>query len=122
MSVNYFNGDNLMRVTARGFKRNSGIRTIFDDELVYAKTEEDVPNTDHSPNILYMKQHKQDGSISMSIGPRTLSGFGGEYSLSVHLSADEILKLFLECFPQIRDVIARVLECKPPRDPNEIEL
>jgi hypothetical protein len=110
-----------MRVTAQGHKRNAGTRTIFDDEIVYSTTEEDEPYPVHLRNILYMKKSKSDGSITMSIEPRSLSGFGGDYRLSVHLSVDEIVKLYLECFPQIRDVTARVLDYKP-RKPEPIDI
>jgi hypothetical protein len=41
--------------------------------------------------------------------PRALSGFGGDYRLYVHLTSDEIMRLFLECFTQVDEVIARLI-------------
>jgi hypothetical protein len=95
-----------MRVSARGYKRNSGSREILDEEVLEA-----VVNRDHEyPNKLYLKKNPSDGSVTLSIAPRTLSGFGGEYTISVRFTEDEIAKLFLECFPSMRDVITRVAE------------
>jgi hypothetical protein len=113
--------ESAVRVSARGYKRDSGARTIFEEEIVDAVIEEDG-NIGHAPNTLYLKKSKSDGSITISIAPRTLSGFGGEYHLHVHLTEDEIVKLFLECFPQMRDVTIRVSQLPLRPDPNQIEL
>jgi hypothetical protein len=97
-----------MKVTAQGYSRNYGTRTILDEELVDAVIEEDGASSHHKRNTLYLKKRKRDGGISMKIGPCRLRGFGGYYDLSVDLSEAEITKLFLECFPQLRDTIARL--------------
>jgi hypothetical protein len=104
-----------MRVSARGYKRDSGARPIFDEEIVDAVLEEDGTSERRESNTLYLNKSKSDGSITISIAPRTLSGFGGEYHLHVNLTEDDIVKLFLECFPQMRDVITRVSQSPPRR-------
>jgi hypothetical protein len=100
-----------MKVLARGYNRNSGSRIIFDEEVTEAIVTEYGSSRG---DALYLTKSKSDGSITLQIGPRSLSGFGGNYSLFVQLSQDEIARLFLECFPQLRDVIARL-----PTPPTE---
>ena len=106
-----------MRVSARGYKRDSGSRTIFDEGVVDAITEQDGTAMAHYENTLYLQKNKSDGSITLHISPIELSGFGGDYRLFVHLTQDEIAQLFLECFPDTRDVIARVAT-RPPAKPR----
>ena len=109
-----------MRVSARGYKRDSGPREILDEEVLDAVVNRE--SDFNFPNTLYLKKNPSDGSVTLSIAPRTLSGFGGEYSLSVLLTEDEIAKLFLECFPNMRDVITRVAKRDPAPDPvDDIE-
>ena len=60
-------------------------------------------------------ERKSDGSITITIEnqrPDSLSE-NIAYDLYIHLTEDEIAKLFLECFPQMRDVIARVVPPPP---------
>jgi hypothetical protein len=78
----------------------------LDEEIIAAVTQEDGKVT--KGNTLYIRKDKGDGSITMRIGPRALSGFGGNYTLYVQLTENEVAKLFWECFPQIRDVISRL--------------
>jgi hypothetical protein len=102
-----------MRVWVRGYKRDSGPREILDEGVLEAVVERDSSDICHYSNTPYLKKSTSDGSITLSIAPRELSGFGGEYRLYVHLTEDEIAKLFLECFPNMRDVITRVAKLPP---------
>lgn len=97
-----------MRVSARGYRRDSGSKIIFDEDVVEGVTETDDVYTSHRTNTLYVKRSKRDGSITMQVAPRALSGFGGDYRLYIHLTPDEIMRLFLECFPEVNNVIARL--------------
>jgi hypothetical protein len=99
-------GRYAVRVSARGYRRNGGERTILADEIILAKTQEDGERM--LPYTFYIKKDKNDGSINMRIGPRSLSGFGGHYMLHVQLTENDVAKLFWECFPQIRDVISQL--------------
>ncbi|HTV45426.1 MAG TPA: hypothetical protein VMF05_08925 [Stellaceae bacterium] len=95
-----------MRVSARGYHRDAGLRTILEEEIIGAVTQDDGKQV--KPNILYLKKDKGDGRISMRIGPKELSGFGGNYTLYVEFTENDIAKLFWECFPQIREVTSRL--------------
>jgi hypothetical protein len=79
---------------------------ILEEEIVGVVTQEDGKPVKR--NTLYLKKDKGDGRISMRIAPKELSGFGGNYTLYVDLTENEVAKLFWECFPQIRDVIFRL--------------
>src|SRR5438552_3487898 len=106
-----------MRVEARGYLRNSGTKVIFDEALTEAVVRDVVQEGGKNApwqNTLYLIKSKSDGSITMKIGPRALSGFGGNYTVSVQITKDEIVKLFLESFPEVRDVIDRL----PPPTPE----
>jgi hypothetical protein len=99
-----------LRISARGYRRDSGSKTIFDEDVVGAVADVDGEYRRRQSNTLYLQRDKRDGSITMDIAPRALSGFGGDYRLYVHLTPDEIIRLFLECFPQVDEVIARLVE------------
>ena len=99
-------GRDAVRVSARGYRRNGGERTILAEEIILAEAQKDGESA--RPHTFYIKKDKNDGSINMRIGPRSLSGFGGEYTLHVQLTENEVAKLFWECFPQIRGVISQL--------------
>jgi hypothetical protein len=99
-------GRDAVRVSARGYRRNGGERTILAEEIILAETQKDGESA--RPHTFYIKKDKNDDSINMRIGPRSLSGFGGEYTLHVQLTENEVAKLFWECFPQIRGVISQL--------------
>jgi hypothetical protein len=98
-----------MRVEARGYLRSSGIKVIFDGDITEAVVTENGISA--GPNTLSLERSKSDGSIKMRLGPIALSGFGGNYNVFVQLTKDEIVKLFLEDHPEVREVIDRL----PPR-------
>jgi hypothetical protein len=87
-----------VRVSARGYRHDGGLRTILDEQIIGIVNQE---QWSEKPNTLYLKKDKGDGRISMRIGPKELR-FGGSYTLYVDLSEDDVVKLVLECFPQIR--------------------
>jgi hypothetical protein len=121
MSVNDFLEMAGVRVTARGYRRDSGSRIILDEDIADAVgVDSDGKYNPHRSNVLYLERSKRDGSITMNIAPRTLSGFGGEYRLYVHLTPDEIMRLFLECFTEVDDAIARLIERHKPANTSGV--
>jgi hypothetical protein len=64
---------------------------------------------------------KLAGRIHMTIPPHRLTEtFNGDYDIYVDLTEDEVTTLFLECFPQVRDVMARHMS-PPAQGPSEPE-
>jgi hypothetical protein len=51
-----------MRVSARGYNRDSGSRTIFDEEITDAVVEEEGKSGYHKSNILYVKKMLMEAS------------------------------------------------------------
>lgn len=107
-----------MKVSARGYSRNCGERIIFNQPILDAIIEDDGVYRTHKSSTLYITKRKRDGLMSMTVAPRRLDGFGGNYSLYVDFTEDEVVKLFLECFPQLRDVIGR-LSARPVQGASE---
>lgn len=98
-----------MKISTRGYHRDAGSRIILDEEIIGAATKDGEPPV---RNTLYLEKNRSDGSISISIAPIELSGFGGNYRISVMFTKDDIAKLFWECFPEIRDVVSRLYGLK----------
>ena|ERR1700730_6315413 len=99
-----------VKVSTRGYHRDAGSRIVLDEEIIGAATRED--GEPPVKNTLYLEKNQSNGSISISIAPIELSGFGGNYRISVMFTEDDIAKLFWECFPQIRDVVSRLYGLK----------
>jgi hypothetical protein len=93
-----------VKVSARGYHHDGGLRTILDDEIIGVVTQEPWPK---QLNTLYLQKDRGDGRIRMHIGPKELR-FGGNYEVYVEFTENDVAKLFWECFPQIRDVISRL--------------
>lgn len=84
-----------MKVSALAYHRSHATKTICDYPISNAVIS------------------KRAGRIRMTIPPRHLSEtFNGDYNIYVDLIEDEVTTLFLECFPQVRDVMARLMS--PP--------
>ena len=74
--------ERVLRISARGYRRDSGSKTIFEEDVVGAVVAEvEGRYTRRQSNTLYLQRSKRDGSIAIDIAPRALSGFGGDYRL-----------------------------------------
>jgi hypothetical protein len=104
-----------MRIWAKGYRRNDDPHDILNKGVVDAVVEDEVSNR-HERN-LYLERNESDGSIILHIFPQELK-LGGNYDLYVQLSEDDIVKLFLECFPDMRNVVTRVAQ-RSPAEPDK---
>ena len=102
-----------MRVWSEAHFRSGGARIFLDKGIIDAVTELDGAPSTAKPDTLRLRKSKSDGSITMSIARMSFDFGPGSYDLYVHLTEDEIVKLFLEYFPRIRDVIVRVVPPPP---------
>ena len=105
--------ESQVRVWSRAHNRAGAQRIFLDKGVIDAVTEQDGSPPTYKRNTLCLRKSKSDGSITMSIVETSFEHGTGSYDLYVHLTEDEIAKLFLECFPQIRVVIARVVPPPP---------
>ena len=78
------------KVTARGWRRDSGEKTLCDFEIKGAKRD----------NLNYYKAHqpyyrRTTKGVELSIGPQSIT-LGGDYLLKISLTDEEIARLFLK--------------------------
>jgi hypothetical protein len=97
-----------MRITARGWRRNAGTSVILEDDLRNAKTRmrlNPMPGT---------HLYRSDTGVRIEAGPETLT-LGGQYKIDIELTRDDVMRLFMRCFPEVADV-AKAMYTPPPRD------
>ena len=92
-----------MRITARGWRRDSGAISVCEHEISDA-----VPHTGttYDAGTLYLNRIR--GGVDLKVGPSTLT-LGGRYQVSLHLTDEDVMRLYFECFPNVRSVASRVL-------------
>jgi hypothetical protein len=97
-----------MKITARGWRRDSGPKTICDYEVKDAE-----PDSEKSwnPDVPYLR--RTASAVELRIGPATLN-LGGEYQLMLRLTDEDIIRLFFEIQPELRDSLRRVFVNERP--------
>jgi hypothetical protein len=85
-----------MRITARGWRRDSGPTTLSDFEVKDCRPDNVAT---YRGNVPYLKR-TQTG-VEIRVGPQALT-LGGRYQLMVRLTEDDITRLFLELHPDLR--------------------
>jgi hypothetical protein len=91
-----------MKITARGWKRDSGPSTIVDHDISEARPD---PQNTYYPNILYLDRTSK--GVKLLVGPAVLS-LGGKYQLNITLTDEDIVRLLLEIQPELRSSLGPV--------------
>jgi hypothetical protein len=99
-----------MRITARGFRRNAGTTVIADHDLRDASSRVRL-----HPHEGVTLAHLSDG-ILIGCGPETIK-LAGQYEISVLLTPEDVMRIFLRCFPDQAKLIKGIYE--PPKPEAE---
>ena len=100
-----------MRITARGWKRDSGPTLIMDHKLAGAARREN-PNS-YKQNDLYLD--RTTGGVELKIGPAQLT-LGGRYQIQVELSNEDIVELFLSLSADVSKYFDEVFSSRQAND------
>jgi hypothetical protein len=100
-----------LKITTRGWRRDSGPKTICDAEV---KDAEPDFETSFKPDVLYLRRIAS--AVELRIGPAALN-LGGDYQLMLRLTEDDIIRLFLAIHPELRDNLRRVFFNEEPHPP-----
>jgi len=110
-----------MRISARGWKRDSGATLIMDRELTEATTRQVLHS--YKPDVLYLDRTPK--GVGLRLGPVPLT-LGGRYQVEMQLTNEDIIELFLAITPDLSKEIENVfiarkqkLDRMPPEDKEE---
>ena len=111
-------GSNLIKITARGWRRDSGPKAICECEVKDAEPHLTTTTT-YDPDVPYLR--RTASGLELRVGPATLN-LGGEYQLMLGLTDDDINRLFLEIHPELRDSLQPVFVDEKPAPPVRVRL
>jgi hypothetical protein len=96
-----------MEIAARGWRRDSGKKTIINQEI-----SEGLPDTNnvYEPDRLYIDPTAA-GLVRLLVGPAALT-LGGDYQIEVKASVDDLIRLLLAKFPDVKTVLEPIFEKK----------
>jgi|SRR5271169_1638182 len=105
-----------MKVTARGWRRDSGPKKICDFEVKDAEPQVVAyEQQSWQPDVPYLL--RTSDYVALHIGPAALN-LGGEYQLMLQLSYDDIIRLFLAIQPDLRESLRPVFSHDNPPLPS----
>jgi hypothetical protein len=102
-----------MRITARGWKRDSGPTVIMNYDLSEAQADVGL----YYPDILYL-DHTEKG-VDLRVGPVPLT-LGGKYQVEVQLTREDITDLFLAINPEFSKDIEGVFAVRKQKLNREL--
>jgi hypothetical protein len=99
-----------MEIAARGWRRDAGKKTIVSQEISEALP---ATNNVYEPDRLYIDP-TEPGLVRLLAGPVSLT-LGGDYQIEVRASVQDLLRLLLAKFPEIKAEFAPIFEKKEKR-------
>ena len=97
-----------MRISARGWRRDSGAKAICDFEIADAKK---PTSSTYTADVPYVSL-TSGGDVELKIGPQTVS-LGGEYQIIIRFTKDDIARMFLEIHPDLQSTFGPILRFRP---------
>jgi hypothetical protein len=101
-----------MRITARGWSRNAGTTVLCDRDL------KDATQRLRLWPTAGVHMGRLSGGIRLQVGPQSLT-LGGRYEVSVELTTEDIVRLFLRRFPDLAAIAEQIYI--PAVEDEEIE-
>ena len=92
-----------MRIYVTGCARDLGPTRLFDHQVRHANTQ--LPD---QKRFEMLKLHS-DPHHSLELEAFTSTRLNGDYRMTVRLSADDVVQLFLACYPELRTALEGAL-------------
>jgi hypothetical protein len=88
----------MARISVRGWKRDSGEKTICEFEVKGAEADNEKNWKPYTPYI-----RRTTTGIELRIGPQGLT-LGGDYQVILSFTDEDITRVFLEAHPELRTI------------------